>query len=85
MLKLQVEEAKKGICRETQWCGKLCSSGIFLLKEAISGGGKEMSERAGDGSGHGGQLWRCYRSQELAGLKIGPRACRLCLGGCFES
>lgn len=85
MPKLQVEGAKKGMHRETGWCGKLCSFGIFLLNEAISGGGKEVSECVGDGSGHSGQLWRCYRSQELAGLKTGPRACRLYLGGCRES
>lgn len=29
--------------RETGWCEKLSTPGIFMLKEAISGDGKEVS------------------------------------------
>lgn len=62
--------------RETGWCGKLfvCH---FSVEQAISGGGKEVSECAGDGSGHSSRLWRRYRSRDLVGPTIGPKACRL--------
>lgn len=33
MLRLHAEGAEKGMHRKRGWCEKLCSSGIFLLKE----------------------------------------------------